>query len=51
MTEEANPSHSALENIIIGDLQGRHGLVHILVQTMVLHCFGTQAITPLPALN
>lgn len=31
MTEEADSNHSALENIIIGDLQRRHGLIHILV--------------------
>lgn len=42
---------SALENVVIGDLQRRHGLIHVLVQTMVLHSFGTQAITPLSALN
>lgn len=40
------------EDIVSGHLQGRHGLVDVLVQAVVLHRVpGTQTIFPAPALS
>lgn len=40
------------KDIVSGHLEGRHGLVDVLVQAVILHCVaGAQAVFPAPTLS